>query len=506
MGERMGETWILAHDIGTSGNKTSLFGEDGSLIASAEVPYPTWYERDGWAEQNPENWWSAVCQATRQVMEGRNPGNVAAIAVTGQMMGTVPIGPEGELLGRSILWSDARSQQQSKGLEQNIGRERYYRITGQPSSASYTLPKLMWMKEHWRELYEKTACFIQSKDYINYCLTGVLATDHTDASYTLAYDINQRSWSREVLDTAGVDVGKLPEIVSSETVIGQVTENAAKACGLLPGTLVVAGAGDGSAAHLGAGCTEPGDCYVCLGSSTWIVSQTKALVFDQGMRMQSEPHVIPDSYCYVGTMQTGGMAHSWARENLSCQPLDYGDLERLAEAEPPGCAGLIFLPYLMGERSPWYDLKACAAFLGIRQSTTYGAFYRAVLEGVAMNLNILLNLIKQEVMAKHIVAIGGGARSRAWCQILADIFGIPVLVPEHVESGTGIGSAMIGGVGSGIYQDYSQAKQFLAIREEFFPRPEFAQQYQKAQEIFEQAYFAVQEIGWKLRELGEYGA
>lgn len=493
--------YILAHDLGTSGNKASLFGTDGRLIASATENYPTWYEKEGRAEQNPADWWEAVCKATRRVLEGRSASDVAVIAVTGQMMGTVPIGGDGSLLGRSIIWSDARAGEECRILKQRVGEERYYRITGQPPSASYTLPKLMWYRTHCPDLYRNADCFLQAKDYINYRLTGHMATDHTDAAYTIAYDINKKCWSEELLEAAQVEQDKFPQVFCPDEILGYVTADAARECGLSEGIPVVVGAGDGSAAHLGAGCVETGDSYLCLGSSTWLVAQTERLVFDPKRRMQSEPHVIPGRYCYLGTMQTGGMAHSWARQNLAERPLDYSCIDKLVQEQKPGSGGMLFLPYLMGERSPWYDLDAKAAFLGIRQSSGYGAFYRAVMEGVAMNLNILLDVIRQQVDVPQVVAIGGGARSRAWCQILADVFDADILIPCNVESGTSIGGAIIAGVGCGIFPDYSVAKDFLQVGSVVKPRSEYTARYRMLQPIFEDAYQVLRDVNHRLGEI-----
>lgn len=485
--------YILSHDLGTSGNKASLFSDAGTLIASFTQEYATVYPEVGWAEQNPGDWWSAVCTATRQVLEGVEKSQIAAVAVTGQMMGTAAVGYDGGLVGNSIIWSDGRAERECSLLVERLGADRYYSITGQPPSAAYSLPKFMWLKENRPEQYLRTYRYIQSKDYINYLLTGVICTDDTDAAYTLAYDIRNRCWSEDILEASGIDKEKMPEVRSSSDIIGRVTAQAAKACGIPEGIPVVTGAGDGSSAHLGAGCIAPGDSYICLGSSTWIVAQTERLIFDRSGRMQAEPHVLDGQYCFLGTMQTGGLAHSWGRENLACRPLDYGEIDRLAGASSPGAGGMLFLPYLMGERSPWYDLQARASFLGINLHSRYEDFYRAIMEGVAMNLNIMMNVIKEHLDITEITVIGGGAKSRVWMQILADVCGVDIAVPENTEAGTSIGGAIIAGVGCGIFEDYSVAKKFLKIRERIKPNIEIQQRYRERQEAFEAAYHALRD-------------
>lgn len=489
--------YILSHDLGTSGDKASLFSDAGTLIASFTQGYGTEYPRAGWAEQNPEDWWKAVCIATRQVLEGVDANRIAAVAVTGQMMGTVAVGYDGGLAGSSIIWSDSRAERECGLLVERLGAERYYGITGQPPSAAYSLPKIMWLKENRPEQYRNTDKYIQSKDYINYLLTGVICTDGTDAAYTIAYDIRNGRWSEEILEASGIDIRKLPDVRRSSQIIGRVTAQASRVCGIPEGTPVVTGAGDGSSAHLGAGCIAPGDSYICLGSSTWVVAQTEQLIFDKSCRMQSEPHVLDGSYCFLGTMQTGGLAHSWGRENLSDRPLSYEAIDRLAGASGPGAGGMLFLPYLMGERSPWYDLQARASFLGVTIHSKYEDFYRAIMEGVAMNLNILMKGIKEHQDVAEVTVIGGGAKSRVWMQILADVCGVTVAIPENTEAGTSIGGAIIAGVGCGLFADYSVAKRFLKIRERIEPDWEVCERYQERQEAFEEAYWALREWNCK---------
>lgn len=495
------ERYILSHDIGTSGNKATLFRVDGTLEDSRTVNYDTIYAHRGWAEQDPRIWWKAVCQATRELMEGRDGNCVKAIAVSGQMMGCLPLDRDGNPLANSIIWSDSRAEKESDELEQKLGKEYMNRLTGQPLSPNYPLPKMMWLKKHHPEIMEKADCFLQAKDYINYCLTGAKYTDPTDAAYTLAYDIGARVWSEEILSVAGIPISVFPPVVDCETIVGHVTEEAAKACGLVPGIPVVASAGDGSAAHLGGISVAHGDTYISLGTSTWIMTTTDHLVFDDGCRMQSEPHVLKGVYAYLGTMQTGGMSHAWTKSKMLGSRFSYEEIDDLVLSTEPGADGVIFMPYLMGERSPWYDTQVNAAFLGLRQQTGTAHMLRAVMEGVGFNLNILLNIIRKDVDVKQVVLIGGGVRGKVWKQILADIFGVPVLIPENVEAGTSLGAAMIAGVGCGLFEDYSVVKQFLTIREVVEPRPEYAKRYQRQAQIFEEAYHALRQVNASIGKL-----
>lgn len=490
--------YILAHDLGTSGDKATLFDGLGRFIDSQTITYPVLHPERTHAEQRPADWWDAFCASTRSLLE-RNPGiQIDAVSSTGQMMGCLALDVHGDPIGNSIIWADSRAIRETELLSEQLTIPRWFYITGQPPSASYTLPKIMWMRGNKPEWFQRASVFVQAKDYISYRLTGSLHTDPTDADYTLAYDIKSKCWSEDILKVAGLNRELFPEVVPCETIIGVVTQEASRQCGIKAGTPVIAGAGDGSAAHIGAACIREGDAYVSLGSSTWIAAQTRYAVYDTLYRMQTEPHVLQDSFLYIGTMQTGGMAYEWAREALSQNKPDYDEMNSFVEESSPGAAGLIFLPYLMGERSPWYDLEANAAFLGIRQGIKQGDFYRAVLEGVGMNLRILLDLIEKQQKINEIVAIGGGTSSKIWQQILADIFQKTLCIPENTKEGTSLGCAVIAGVGTGIFSDYTVTKQMIGNCEYVFPRKEMNELYRKKQQIFEDAYIALKDINRRI--------
>ena len=262
--------YMLAHDLGTSGNKATLFDAEGRRAGSVMAEYPTRFFNGSWAEQDPADWWRAVCESTRRLLaeSGVAPGDVAAVSLSGQMMGMTPVDASGEALRPSMLYCDQRAVAEADRLVARIGMRRFYGIVGHRASASYTLEKLMWLKEHEPEVYAKTAKTLCAKDYVNFRLTGRMATDHSDASGTNAFDIGRFRWSDEVLEAAEIPAGLFPEAVESTTVIGRVTDAAARETGLLAGTPVAAGGGDGSCAGVGAGCVAPGSAYNCMGSSS----------------------------------------------------------------------------------------------------------------------------------------------------------------------------------------------------------------------------------------------
>ena len=344
--------YLLAHDLGTSGNKASLFSTDGMLVASVVKEYPTYYPLRGWAEQDPDDWWAAVTFASQEVVSGIDPKDIVAISFSGHMMGCLCLDYTGRPLHRSIIWSDGRATAEAEQLIEKVGLERSYQIVGQQVNANYTLAKLMWLQKHHPGIYDSTAHVVQCKDYIAYRMTGVIATDHTDAAYTQTYDLKQAAYSEEMLEAAGVFVNILPDIVPSDTVLGPLLPGPAEACGLLAGTPVVMGAGDGEAATIGAGCVKEGEAYLCLGSSSWLMATSDRFLFDPRMYTQTEPHVVRGKYAYGGTMQTGGLSYAWAKGILADENLSYQDLEQILQKSEPGAGGCLFLPYLMGERLP----------------------------------------------------------------------------------------------------------------------------------------------------------
>lgn len=493
--------YILAHDIGTSGNKASVFDENGRLIASAGVGYPTETPGLGWMEQSAEDWYRAVCEATRQVLSGLDASCVRAIGVSGQMMAALPVGSDGRPLRPAIMWSDCRASQEAELLREQLGEHDFYRITGQPLSPNYPIAKILWLKQNRPEIYRSAACFLQAKDYINLRLTGGgYFTDPTDAAYTCLYDITAGAWSKTLCDLADIDMQKLPQVVPCGTVIGHVCEQAARECGIPSGIPVVETAGDGSAAHLGAGNAQAGDGYICLGSSTWIVAATPQLCFDEDSRMQSEPHVVQDLSVYLGTMQAGGLSYDWCRQLLGGR-FSFEEMDALAGQTPPGSRGTVFLPYIAGERSPWYDHRLNASFLGLRQDCAAGELIRSVMEGVAFNLALILDTIRKDAQVDTLTLIGGGARSRVWQQILADILETPILVAENVHEGTSLGAAMIAGVGAGVFPDFSVCRRFIRSSRTVRPDERTFVVYRREKEIFRDACHAMRALNARIYAL-----
>ncbi len=497
--------YLLAHDLGTSGNKGTLYTPQGQLVANFTCSYPTNYSNSNWAEQNPEDWWRAICESTRQLLERAavNPSEIAVVALSGQMMGCTPVDSEGNALRPSMLYCDQRATEQADRILSRISLADFYRITGHRVSASYTLEKLMWIRDHEPEIYAHTAKTLCAKDYINYQLTGRMATDFSDASGTNAFDLNCFQWSDEILELTGVERSLFPEPMESSAILGAVTARAASQTGLKEGTPVAVGGGDGSCAGVGVGCIRPGSAYNYLGSSSWIALTVKEPIVDPAMRTMNWAHCVPGYLHPSGTMQTAGAAHKWIKETLCAkEELEaarsgrdaYELLDEAIGSVPAGSRGVFFLPYLLGERTPWWNPTARAAFVGMTLATSREEMLRAALEGVSMNLGLILNIFRNHVPIDAVTMIGGGARSGVWRQMLADVFNCPVRPLNFLEEATSMGAAVIGGVAVGLFPSFDVIDRFVRVEQEALPRAEQSAVYARLMPVFEKAYKSLVDV------------
>ncbi len=502
--------YLLAHDLGTSGNKATLFSEEGKLIKSYVASYDCHYFNGNWAEQKPEDWWKAVCDTTKLMLNEVDAKDIAAVSFSGQMMGCVCVDKEGNALRPSIIWADQRAVKQAKEISEKISDQDYYHIIGHRNSASYGVQKLMWVKENEPEVYAKTYKMLNCKDYIILRLTGKMATEFSDAGGTAILDINKLEWSDEILDAAGIEKDKMPELLPSTHMIGGVTKEAAAQCGLLEGTPVVMGGGDGCCAAVGAASIDVGGAYCCIGSSSWVMFNDTKPVFDENMLTFNWPSLVPGLISPCGTMQAAGVSYAWMRENICTKEIadakatgrSVYDLinEQIAQAEP-GCNGLIYLPYIMGERSPRWNPNAKGAFIGIKTEHTRKELLRSVMEGVTMNLNVIYKIFSKNFKFDEILLIGGGAKSPVWMQMLADVFGINVMKPNYIEEATSMGAAITAGVGVGLFEDFHAIHKFLKVEETIKPNMKNHERYEQVMPVFNQAYFALLDVYESLAKL-----
>lgn len=493
--------YLLAHDLGTSGNKATLFTIEGELVASKTHPYGTHFFHNNWAEQNPNDWWDAVCQSTRELVQNIAVEEIAAVCFSGQMMGCLCVDRDGAPLRDSIIYCDQRATQETDSLLERIDARDVYRISGHRPSASYSLEKLMWVKNQEPDIYRKTHKMLHAKDYINFKLTGNMYTEYTDASGMNVFDLKTSSWSEQILDAAGIDAAKLPDAKESTFVVGEVTKAAAEATGLIPGIPVVAGAGDGLCAAVGVGSVKPGVVYNYLGSSSWIALATEEPLYDDQMRTFVWAHAVPGYVQPCGTMQTAGSSYNWLKneicawetEEAARQGISPYDLinQKIAQS-PAGARGLLFLPYLLGERTPRWNPKARGAFIGLNLEHQRADILRSVLEGVTLNLDIILDILRKDVPDIHeITVIGGGAKGEVWRQILADVWNVTIRKPNYLEEATSMGAAIIGGVGVGVFDNFDVIDRFITIESQQAPIPENVAAYNAIKPIFDKCYHSL---------------
>lgn len=497
------KNYVIAHDLGTTGNKATLYNPEGVLIGSAFSGYGVEYAHTGWAEQNPDDWWQAVCLSTRRLLAetALSPDDIACIVFSGQMMGCVALDRAARPLRNAIIWADQRAVEQERWLAERIAPERVYQITGHRLSASYSLCKMLWLRDHEPETYRATHKFVHAKDAVVARMTGNFVTDPSDASGTNLYDLEGGGWSSEIIAAAGVDPAQLPDIRPSTAMVGTLLASAAEEVGVAAGTPVVIGGGDGMCAATGAGVVRVGSAYNYIGSSSWIGLATAKPVYDPSLRTFNWAHVIPGMFGPTGTMQAAGGSYQWTRDQLGSpevqaaqaagvSPYELMNLE--ANKSPVGANGLLFLPYLMGERSPRWNPLARGAFIGITVRHSRADMIRAVLEGITLNLRIIQDaLTAQGAEIEAMRVIGGGARGRLWNQIMADVYGVPVHRLAILEEATSMGAALAGGIGVGLYPDWSMIESMNRTVEVFDPNPAAHARYNQIMPIFEAAYRAL---------------
>ncbi len=505
--------FILAHDLGTTGNKASLYNAEGTLLGSSLSEYGTQFEHTGWAEQNPEDWWQAVCHSTKQLIQqtGIDKNDIACIVFSGQMMGCVPLDKNAKPLRNALIWADQRATKQEQWLSERIAPEKVYRITGHRLSASYSLCKILWLRDNQPEIYKNTYKFVHAKDAVVAKLTGNFVTDPSDASGMNLYDLEKGTWSEEIINAAQLDKNKLPDLKPSTAVVGAVQKHIAAEVGLNEGTPVVIGGGDGCCAATGAGVIQEGRAYNYIGSSSWIALATDKPIYDPTMRTFTWAHLLPNMFSPCGTMQAAGASYAWARNELA--PLEvqlakeqnisaYELLNQVAETSPVGANGLLYLPYLLGERSPRWNTKARGAFIGLDIRHTRADMIRSVLEGITLNLRVILDAFTaQGATIDTMRVIGGGAKGKLWNQIMADVYGVPVQRLNVLEEATSLGAAVAGGVGVGLYKDFSMVEQMNPIVSTVKPNHASQETYNKLLKVFNSAYDALVPVYEQLSNL-----
>ncbi len=494
--------YILGVDLGTSGTKTVLFDSDGNAVASATVEYPMYQPQNGWAEQDPEDWYRACVETIRQVVSGSgvDAGDIAGMGISGQMHGLVMLDEEGKVLRRSIIWCDQRTAKECEEITETVGRERLIEITANPALPGFTLSKLLWVRNHEPEVFARCCHVLLPKDYVRYRLTGDFATEVSDASGMQMLDVPRRQWSRELMETLGLDTGILGKVYESCEVTGHIHEEAAALTGLRTSTLVVGGAGDNAAAAVGTGVVVDGKAFTTIGTSGVVFAHTSGLAIDPRGRVHTFCCAVPGEWHVMGVTQAAGLSLKWFRDNFCGAEKEtaaqmgvdpYELMNQEAALSPIGSNRLLYAPYLMGERTPHLDSNCRGMFLGLSAMHTRRDLLRAVMEGVTFSLEDCLRVLQEMgVSPDRMLACGGGGRSPLWRQMLADVFNMPVATTVSTE-GPALGVAILAGVGCGLYRSVPSACEHM-IREKQVQMPveENVRAYRPVYEVYRQLYQA----------------
>lgn len=489
-------TVCVGLDVGTTGVKALAVSPDGDVVARSEHGYALSTPEPGWSEQDPDDWWEASLVALAEVARGRD---VAGIGLSGQMLGLVCLDAAGKVIRPAILWNDQRTGEECVEIERRIGLDRLIRLTGNRALAGFTAPKLLWLRRHEPDTYARIARIVLPKDYVRLRLTGEHAIDVADASGTLLLDVANRRWSHDVLDALELPAAWLPTVLESPAVSGAVCARGAAAPGpagsstmVLPeglvGVPVAAGAGDCAAAAVGVGATVPGVLSVVVGTSGVVFATQPSFAADAAARAHAFCHAVPGRWHAMGVMLSAAGSLHWLRERLAPE-VPYSTLLAEAAAWEPGVEGLLFAPYLAGERTPYADPDARGAFTGLQLRHDRGALVRAVLEGVAFGLRDSLDLLGElGIDATRACLSGGGARGPLWRRIIASVLGLP-LETTTADEGSAFGAALLGGVAGGVFADVDDAvARCVRVQEVTEPVAAWQEAYAAAHERYRLLY------------------
>jgi len=490
----------LGIDVGTGGTRAVVIDPAGKVVASATAEHvPFVSTRTGWAEQDPEDWWRATITVVREVLSKSSGDEIKAVGFSGQMHGLVLLDQSDEVLRPAIIWCDQRTDPQCKSLTEMIGANRLIELTCNPALTGFTLPKMLWVREWEPESWRRLRTVLLPKDYVRLKLSGDRATDVADASGTLLFDVKARKWSSEMLSATEIDERLLPRVYESPEVTGSISNAGAEATGLRAGTPIVAGGGDQAAGAVGMGIVRPGTASSTIGTSGVVFAATDQPLLDPKGRVHTFCHAIPGRWHVMGVTQGAGLSLRWFRDQFGAPGGDdsdaYDRLTKEASLVSSGSDGLIWTPYLMGERTPHLDPFAKAALVGLTVSHTRAHIVRAVLEGVAFSLRDAFEIFDEiDVQVEEIRVGGGGARSSLWRQIQADVYGQPVNTLA-AEEGAAFGAALLAGVAVGIWSSVEAAcDAVVRIADHVEPNAESVRVLGHSYERFKQIYPALKPI------------
>ncbi len=502
----MNEKYLLGIDIGTSGTKTVLFTADGTALASYTGEYPLYQPVNGYAEQEPSDWWKAVCDGTRAVItkSGINPHEIAGVGLSGQMHGLVMLDSDGTVLRKSIIWCDQRTAAECDEITSRVGAERLMEITANPALTGFTASKILWVRNNEPDIYGKCRHILLPKDYIRYILTGEFATEVSDASGMQLLDIKNRCWSDEVLDKLEIERSLLGKMYESPEITGVISKIAEEKTGLAAGTPVVGGAGDNAAAAVGTGVVRDSAAFTTIGTSGVLFAHSSRFAVDKSGRFHTFCCAVPGEWHMMGVTQAAGLSLKWFKDNFCNEEnilaQDSGEdvyalVDRMAETIPIGSDKLLYLPYLMGERTPHLDADARGVFFGLSARHTKSHLLRSIMEGISYSMRDCLEVFAENgISFENMTVCGGGGKSRFWRQMLSDVYACPC---DTVLSGEGpaLGAALLAGVGTGIYSTVHEACD-CAVKHGPAQQPDAAshEEYMKFYAVFKDIYPALKPL------------
>lgn len=499
--------YYIGIDVGTSGTKSLLVDETGKIVTQVSCEYPLYQPQNGWAEQDPEEWWKAVVSTLRKItaVPGVEPAQIRGIGLSGQMHGLVMVDAQLRLLGRSIIWCDQRTGAQRAEISSRIDDERVLRITGSRTNTSFTAAKILWARENWPEIWRQCRYIMLPKDYIRLRLTGELYTDASDASGTQLMDVENRCWSGTLLRALEIDPEKMPPILESAQAAGHITSETAALTGLSEQTIVAAGAADNAAAALGSCTTEQGTAFATIGTSGVVFAHSKKYHLDPEGRVHTLCSAVPGEYALMGVTQAAGLSLKWFRDTLCGEIVRtaqetgrsaYELIDQMAAEAPVGAGRLLYMPYLMGERTPCFDENCRGTFVGLTAAHQKSHMARAVMEGVAYSLNSCVDILRDlDVCPERIYICGGGAASGFWRQMFADVFNCKMAALRCTE-GACIGAAVLGATACGDFSSVQSAAEALVPRDSDLdlPRQEQSREYARYYEVYRRVYPALRKV------------
>ncbi|HJW90192.1 MAG TPA: FGGY-family carbohydrate kinase [Anaerolineales bacterium] len=492
---------ILSFDLGTGGNKASLYDENGECLATAFVAYDTHYPYLGWHEQNPEDWWQAVIESTHKLLatSGASKDDIDCLAISGHSLGTVPIDKHGNLLRASTpIWSDIRAQREVGDFFQKVDRDQWYLTTGNGfPPACYTIFKIMWYRNSEPEMFKHVSKILGTKDYINYKLTGVINTDYSYASGSGVYNLERWGYHQDFFDASGIPAEVFPEIVPSTYVLGEIGKEAADTLGLNSKVKVVCGGVDNSCMALGAKNIKDGRVYTSLGSSAWIAVSSEQPILHAKAKPYVFTHVIPNLFTSAVSIFSAGTSFKWVKDNICSELIDrareenkdvYSLMDEIAQEAPIGSNKLLFNPSLAGGTSQDYSVHLRGAYMGIDLKHGKADLIRAAMEGIAMNLRLRLDLLREYCeLEDEILLVGGGSKSKLYRRIFADVYNTRIVKTNIDQDAAALGAAAVAAVGCGVWKDFSRIDEIHQVVEVVEPDGENNAKYEKLLPTFEYA-------------------